>query len=266
MHWLCPHCGEALAQADASLRCANNHSYDLAREGYVNLLLANQKRRPEPGDNAAMLNARAAFLNGGGYAPLLRALLQTLPQDATGQLLDLGCGEGYYLDAIARARPGLACAGLDISRAAIKLCARRGAPLSLAVASAVRLPVPDRSLDWVLSVFAPLDARQLRTKLRDGGRLIMVSPGPAHLLALKQRIYDEARLHPPASAPEGFAQLTLQSVQFPLRFAGPEQLQQLLAMTPFHYRIKDAVRAQLLAEPDFAVQADFQIRVYEVAA
>lgn len=265
MQWLCPHCAAVLLPAGTSLRCANNHTYDKAREGYVNLLLANQKRRPEPGDNQAMLNARAAFLNAGLYGPLLQALLQAIPENASGQLLDLGCGEGYYLDGIARARPGLACAGLDISRAAIKLCARRGAHLALAVASAVRLPVAEHSLDWALSVFAPLDAGQLRGKLNTAGRLLVVSPGPSHLLALKQRIYQDARLHPPARAPEGFVLVQEQAVQFPLQLAGPGQLDQLLAMTPFHYRITDSLRAQLLAEPEFSVQADFRVRLYEVA-
>src|SRR5450755_2086683 len=94
----CPLCHSGLRQVDTALTCANKHTFDIAREGYVNLLL--QKRS---GDVKEMLRARRNFLERGFYQPLSAAvneLVCTYLQDMQGPLhmLDAGCGEGYYLD------------------------------------------------------------------------------------------------------------------------------------------------------------------------
>src|SRR5690554_7386318 len=98
----CPLDGDPLYRSDGTWRCAAGHSFDIARQGYVNLLPVQQKRSRNPGDSKEMVAARTQFLNTGIYEPiaqkvteLVRPLLQ---QDRPLRLLDAGCGEGYYLD------------------------------------------------------------------------------------------------------------------------------------------------------------------------
>ncbi len=111
--WQCPICQHDLVKQEKQFLCVNQHSFDVAKEGYVNLLLAHQKKSKIPGDNKEMVNARHDFLNKGHYAPLVgeisRLLIKavdssfsslpdsTLNQKTTYNVFDAGCGEGYYL-------------------------------------------------------------------------------------------------------------------------------------------------------------------------
>ena len=118
----CPNCDQALIlQEDAqpqTYRCNNQHSFDLAREGYLNLLLAQHKRSRNPGDSDDMIRSRQRFLNAGYYQPLSDAIVTAVAKANTGAeqtVLDLGCGEGYYMQQLHLAslerasRPSLKC-------------------------------------------------------------------------------------------------------------------------------------------------------------
>jgi 23S rRNA (guanine745-N1)-methyltransferase len=159
----CPHCRERLSQADQALRCPNGHSFDLARQGYVNLV-------PAPGDTAAMVTAREAFL-GAGH-------LDFVPLDASGVVVDAGSGPGHYLAAL---QPDVGLA-LDSSTPAL----RRAARVATAVGCDLwkELPVRFGVVDTVLSVFSPRNAAEFARILRPGGRLITVTPTPDHLAEL----------------------------------------------------------------------------------
>ncbi len=264
--WQCPVCQAPLDSTENTWRCDANHTFDRAKEGYTNLLLANQKRRPDPGDNREMLLARRAFLEGGGYRPLVDALDRRLNNfDAAGRLLDVGCGEGYYLQQLLASRVHWRAAGVDISREALRLAGRRGlSNATFAVASSKRLPLLDHQFDAVLNIFAPLDAAEARRLLTADGQLIQVSPGPAHLQALREFIYDQLRPHSPPAAPEGFTLIARDSVAFNIAYQSSDQLRQLLAMTPFAYKLTEAQQTEFIAQSN-ALAADFVISIYQPA-
>ena len=92
----CPICGNPLQTENRSLRCANRHSFDLAKSGYVNLLPGGGTH----GDNDQMVKARTAFLSKGCYAFLRDQLKQELANEPVHTFADLGCGEGYYTSVI----------------------------------------------------------------------------------------------------------------------------------------------------------------------
>jgi 23S rRNA (guanine745-N1)-methyltransferase len=75
---ICPLCRTPLTLENKSQRCANGHSFDIAKEGYVNLLLVQQKKSKEPGDNPEMVKARREFLQAGYYQPLCNAASQLI--------------------------------------------------------------------------------------------------------------------------------------------------------------------------------------------
>ena len=125
MELLCPICGETLTKQDKSYVCGNRHSFDIARQGHVNLLPVQQKRSLSPGDTAQQVVSRRVFLDGGFYAPIRQALC-ALAKDhgCTGPILDIGCGEGYYSAALAEDM-GAELLGLDISKEAVRYAAGR---------------------------------------------------------------------------------------------------------------------------------------------
>ena len=147
----CPVCGGVLHREERSLRCGAGHCYDIARQGYVNLLRSNQSKSKRHGDDKRMVAARTAFLDAGYYAPLRDAVAAAAAEFTAGDadVLDAGCGEGYYTAQVLhtlqqQGRTPSVC-GVDISRDAL-ICAHRRAPeLTLAVASIAHLPVADAS-------------------------------------------------------------------------------------------------------------------------
>ncbi|UTA46634.1 methyltransferase domain-containing protein [Simiduia sp. 21SJ11W-1] len=269
IRWQCPVCQQALALRDRAWVCDSGHTFDLAKEGYANLLLANQKRRPDPGDNKDMILARRAFLAGGGYQPLVAALKLCFAElGPLTQWLDIGCGEGYYARELLKAQADVAAsvACIDISRDAVRQAARAALPgQSLAVASSKRLPLAGGQFDAALVIFAPFDAQEVARVLTPKGRLIVVTPGAQHLLALREFIYPDIRPHQPPTAPVGFELERAQQVSFSIAVTGPGQLAQLLAMTPFAYKLSDEQKTQFAAQ--FTdLTADFVISVYKASA
>ena len=207
----CPVCGGALHREERSLRCGAGHCYDLARQGYVNLLRTNRSKDKRHGDDKRMVAARTAFLDAGYYAPLRDAIAAAATEYTSGDagVLDAGCGEGYYTAAIYRALCGAGksprVAGTDISKFILRLAAKREHALELAVASSYLLPVADRSIDLLLNCFSPLAIEEFRRVLRPEGHFLYVVPSAMHLWEMKQVLYDRPTQRGEGDAYGGFA-------------------------------------------------------------
>ncbi len=254
----CPLCMLPLVRVGGSLKCADKHSFDLAREGYVNLLAAQHRGSKSPGDNPEMIAARRQFLDAGYYLPLAQALVSQV-QPETSSIADLGCGDGYFTAALMERCS--AVYGIDVSRAAIKAACRRSQALNLAVASSARLPFGTNSFAAAAILMAPL-GRDTARVIRPGGRLYRVSAGADHLRQLKALMYPEVRPHQRAALDlPGFQLQTSKRVGFELAVTG-SSVQHLIAMTPMRYRV-DARRmdaARRITQLD--VSADFYLDVF----
>ncbi len=189
---ICPVCREPLIDGGRALTCCHRHSYDRARDSYVNLL-----RTKHPGDTKAMLLARRRFLDAGYYAPIARAVAdQALPRliQRGGVVLDSGCGEGYYLgflrDAITRHTDAdVAYVGIDSSREATRLAARRYNAMTFAVSDIKDvIPVESGRVDVLLDVFAPRNIMEFTRILAPGGLIVVVIPHHDHLRQLRAAV------------------------------------------------------------------------------
>ncbi|MFT4163753.1 MAG: methyltransferase domain-containing protein [Microlunatus sp.] len=178
----CPRCRATMELSDRTLRCPERHTYDVAKQGYVNLTGAAQ---PAHADTPAMVAARAELLGSGRYAALTDALLGEIPE-RLGTVLDIGTGTGHYVSAVLNTRPGARALGLDISVAACRRAARAHPRLGVITADAwAELPIASDSVDLILSVFSPRNAPEFARMLRPGGTLITVTPTADHLVELR---------------------------------------------------------------------------------
>lgn len=257
---LCPLCKALLAQNPLSWTCLNGHCFDVAREGYVNLLPVQQKKSREPGDAAAMVSARRAFLDAGHYAPLRDALLQTLAPLALTHVLDIGCGEGYYTSALTQVAPQVV--GLDIAKPAVQLAAKRLKTITWLVGRSAHLPLAEASVSAVTSLFSPLPVAEMARVLVPAGYVLVATPGADHLASVRSALFDELIPH----VPEKFlttlaAHFILESrldMRFPLAL-NQTSLRQLLLMTPYVWRAKAEKRAALEACEQMQTEAVFTL-------
>lgn len=270
----CPLDGNALAPHGASWRCAAGHSFDVASQGYVNLLPVQNKRSRDPGDSKEMIAARRRFLEAGVYQPIAQAVTEAtlagLSPESTADCLDAGCGEGYYLRQLATAAKGrgqaLALLGLDISKWAVLAAAKQDSHTRWVVGSNANLPVLPGTLDRVLCMFGFPVYPEFARVLRPGGLLIQVDAGPDHLRELREIIYPSLKPERPASpaAPAGFRALpAAETVRYTLALSSPEQIADLLVMTPHLYRASAEGRARATTLKHLSLTVDVRLTRFE---
>ncbi|HSS77373.1 MAG TPA: methyltransferase domain-containing protein [Thermoanaerobaculia bacterium] len=194
---ICPvrHCGAPLERRQRSLVCPQGHSFDLARSGYCNLLQPQDRRSKNPGDSRPAVEARRRLLEAGYGAALLAALEEEIAALRPGAaVLDVGCGEGFYLGSLA-AKGGFEAHGLDLSVPAVELAARRYPECRWIVANADRfLPYAPASFDLALSLDARLSPAEIRRVLAPEGRLLVAVPAPDDLVELREAVLGEGVL------------------------------------------------------------------------
>lgn len=264
----CPICGEALTPEPGRYLCPRGHSFDRAKEGYVNLLPANRQHSKAPGDDREMTAARTRFLDGGWYSPLrerLCALVEQYAPDAPA-LLDVGCGEGWYTAALTEtvAAKGGQAAGVDLSKPSVKKAAKRCPGAEIAVASVYHLPLADNSVDILTNCFSPLAAEEFHRILKPGGAFLYVVPGARHLWELKQVLYDtpyeneEKREEYP-----GFAYREIVPVESQFTLPNAAAIQDLFRMTPYAWKTPKSGTERLAALDSLTVTAQFHIHVFQ---
>jgi 23S rRNA (guanine745-N1)-methyltransferase len=241
----CPLDGKPLNPDSTTWRCPDGHSFDVARQGYVNLLPVQNKRSLQPGDSKEMVAARQRFLNGGHYRPVAEAVHDSVFRAFTGNpgvvsCLDAGCGEGYYLRELATAGDELALSliGLDISKWATLASAKQDKRPRWVVGSNASLPILPGTLDCILCLFGFPVYSEFARVLKPGGVLLQVDAGPDHLRELREIIYPSLKPEKPPGdgRPDGFSVPETDTLGFALKLESQGEIADLLAMTPHLYR------------------------------
>ena len=290
--WVCPVCREELAGAEGHVACNRNHTFDIAKQGYVNLLTDAQRRSRQPGDTKEMVDARRRFLASGAYDRISDAVAHVVQRAGTAaasrwpgacpRLVDIGCGEGHHTRRIDdRLRSGaggldpveLEIAGIDVSKPAVAIASRAHPSASYAVASAADIPLADESVDIAVNIFGPVLAEELARVVRRAGIVVIAHPGPVHLSALRALVYEDPRPHeikdPLRHASERFARVGTMTVTFPVVVDDGELAMDLFAMTPYRWHARPDIAALLTAaaeSPDgFRTQADVIVSTYRRA-
>lgn len=267
---ICPVCGSELDRVEKALKCCNNHSFDIARQGYVNLLMSNKSSLKHHGDDKLMVNARRDFLDKGYYEPLRQAVIQIVTEHAKEhiRIVDSGCGDCWYTAGVYQAlneenlHPQII--GIDISKDALIAGGRRCSELTLCVASASRLPVRSESADAVLNIFSPLEAYEFSRILSPDGFLIRAVPMERHLWSLKQAVYDSPYENPPVELElSGFALADATQVKCTILLPSAIDIQNLFKMTPYYYKTGEKDQQKLSRLDSLKVELEVMVAVYK---
>lgn len=268
-NFICPKCKESLVLENKSYTCSNRHCYDLAKEGYVNLLPINSKKSKDPGDNSKMTIARRDFLQTDNYKPLadrLVILMKELLGSNTGNILDLGCGEGYYTGIISKELNSFNFCALDISKVAVRYASKRYKDINFCVASAFDLPIHDNWADIVYRIYAPSSDKELNRIIKKNGYLITVTPGDRHLYQLREIIYDEVlNLSTKDEDSETLKIISSENLKYEMNISDSKVIENLLYMTPFGWKISKEDHQKLMNQQTWNIEIDFKISVYQKA-
>ncbi|EMC7872956.1 putative RNA methyltransferase [Acinetobacter baumannii] len=261
---MCPVCRQRLELVSTTWRCEQGHSYDIAKQGYVNLHVVQHKHSKNPGDTPESVDARRAFLQGGYYQPLQQAVVHLLKDLKAKMVLDIGCGEGYYTSAMQQVVEQ--CIGVDIAKNAVQRAAKLNDKVTWVVGTGATLPVIDQSMDVCTSLFSPIPQTEILRVLKDDGYLIVVTPATDHLYAMREALFEQVNPHTPQKFVEQLQDLfelkEQQVIDAPL-VLDQQALKNLIAMTPYAYKASPERRMQLEQKAHLQVTASFQIYLFQ---
>lgn len=270
---ICPVC-KAILTADTNiLKCENNHTYDIAKQGYVNLLPVNQKKSKDPGDDKTMLDARRGFLEKKYYDPLISKVVEIIEDnhnsisEGNPKILDAGCGEGYYMSEIKqKLDKKFDFLGFDISKYAIKIAAKKQKEMSFFVSSIKQIPVQSNSMDFIISIFSPIGEAEFHRTLKEDGKIIIVTPNSNHLKGLTDIIYPQHNEHSNRVDnynKELFNKIDEKTLTFNISLLSNKDIMNLFTMTPYYYSTSKEKSQKLEDYDKLDVLIDFTISILE---
>ena len=256
---ICPVCKNELIIENKCYKCNNGHSYDIAKEGYINLLL----NRTMAGDDKTLVNGRINFLKQGYYEPLkqfLENLLADFSPEKSQKLLDMGCGTGYYTQGFANYCQTF---GLDISKNAIKYASKHDKNTTYIIASNKSVPFLDNYFDILVHIFSPFFENEDNRLLKNDGLLILVEPGPKHLIELKNILYKKPYLNEEKShSYKTFKEINHFSLTYSKEINNID-INNLVMMTPYFYTTKKDVISSLKIDKNIILTIDFSITIFK---
>lgn len=259
----CPVCKEPIAkQNDKIYICENKHSFDIAKKGYVNFLLAHKMNSKLPGDNKLMVDARNNFLSKGYYSVFRDKLTELIDQFNPKSILDAGCGEGYYTDGVYQ--PSRNIIGIDISKTALQKAAPKNRNITYIAASLFDIPVQSESTDLLFSLFAPYAGEEFHRVLKKDGIMILGIPGENHLLELKNVIYEKPYKNQVKDYElSGFSFQKVEKIEEKISLESQEDILNLFKMTPYYYRTRQEDLQKIHTLTEFEVTISFELLTYK---
>ena len=273
---LCPVCKDKLIKdaCNKIYKCNNNHTYDIAKEGYVNLLISNQKRSKNPGDSKEMVLSRVEFLSMDYYKPISNKINEMIAEClgknniAKFNIMDLGCGEGYYLTNLKnymnKNNIKANYYGMDVSKEAVKYASKTDKDCVWAVGNNFHIPSCDKSIDCILSVFSPIDINECNRILKDDGVFIRVLPRTNHLIQLRNIIYSEVHLNEKVYTADAYENEYIKesNVTFDITL-NKEEILSLLKMTPHYWKSTAENKEKLEVYESLVITIDMRIGVFQ---
>jgi len=249
-------CSHTLVHSEAGLSCSAGHHFDQAKEGYWNLTQPQDKKSANPGDNREAVLARYRWLQRGHAAGLISALKSLIPDSSPlgseMRILDLGCGDGSFGPSLFQDHAKNYC-GIDLSKPAIKLAAKRWPEATWVLANADRgLPLADASVDCLMSLFGRRPVAEISRVMSPGGCCIVAVPGEDDLIELREQVQKEGRRRSRVDAiideMNGNGLTCIEQKQWQTQIEiGPEEISDALAMT---YRAGRRSEQSLVASID----------------
>lgn len=263
---MCPVCNEDLFDVGASIQCMNEHNFDKSRDNYVNLLSPNKKHSKQPGDDKESVQSRHKVFASGHFDKVVDSLRKEMNYHFGNRcpefIVDLGCGEGHYLQKTWNRSPAVKI-GFDISKYAIQTAAKNRPDCHWYVANSTSIPVKAGSVDILTCCFSPF-FRENIDLIKRNGMLVLINAGPHHLKEITGLLYESDRPHlfDPTSRVAPLAHLKTQRVKYKIAIDNKDALRDYIRMTPHYYKSKKDNQTLLLNKYPDCLTIDVEIFLF----
>ncbi|MFA6877943.1 MAG: methyltransferase domain-containing protein [Fusobacterium sp.] len=270
---ICPKCKERLIKDGKTYKCINNHSFDISKSGYLNLLLDNQKNSKNPGDDKGMVKSRKFFLEEGYYKDISDKLneivSEKLGETSENFVLDIGCGEGYYTGKLKKYLDKNNIEndilGIDISKQAILEASKKYKNIHWVIASALNVPINEETCDIIICMFSKIIPKEKMRILKKNGMIIIVSTGEDHLKEIKEVVYENVKndFYSPIEDMKEFKHIKTYEVKKEISIDKKENIENLFNMTPYRWRSPKKGIEKLFQLNSIKVTIDVNFDVFE---
>ncbi|MGV3162991.1 methyltransferase domain-containing protein [Streptococcus hyovaginalis] len=188
--FICPICQQTFSAQEKRFVCPQGHSFDMAKQGYINLL---RNAKKDKHYDKRSFEERHQILESGFYDHILEAVAQLGLSETKNQvILDVACGEGYYARQLAQMGKNTVLA-FDLSKDSITLAAKKDKDKDVAwfVGDLAKLPLADHSVDLILDIFSPANYQEFKRVLKPGGKIIKVVTASQHVTELRQAALEQ---------------------------------------------------------------------------
>jgi len=229
--FVCPICQKTMGVYDQGrLTCTMNHSFDIAKQGYVNMLTHSSASKY----SKDLFESRKTIIESGLYDPLEEKIAALIGQAKS--VLDTGCGEGSHLARIMAGKDGIGV-GIDIAKEGIVAAARHYPEQIWCVGDLAKSPFAKDRFDVILNILSPANYEEFKRLLKADGCVVKVVPQSGYLQQLRAQFYADSAKETYSNEQtverfrESFPNVTVERVTYTIPLALP-LVPALLEMTP----------------------------------
>ncbi|MEO4054983.1 putative RNA methyltransferase [Solibacillus sp. CAU 1738] len=243
----CPICKKDMEVSEAGkMFCANNHSFDVAKQGYINLMT----KPVATMYSKELFESRQQIIVSGLYDQVQQEIAKLL----SGQqiILDTGCGEGSHLVRICEQLDGAIGVGIDISKEGIIAAAKYYGEKIWCVGDLANSPYKADTFTTILNFLSPANYEEFKRLLAPGGKVIKVVPQSSYLKELRAQAFADSEKESYSNAQtverfkESFNKVEVKRVTYTVPLA-VNLVPKLLEMTPMGWHIENPDAIQLKA-------------------
>lgn len=257
----CPLCHAEMTSSDTGIICENQHRFDVSKKGTLYFMT----RQIKSEYSAAMFQARQRMIKSGMYQPLIQKINEMLKGET---LLDVGCGEGSFLNALLQEKTRTAV-GFDIAKEGVYLATDQPNEAFWCVADLTNLPFAEHSFSTILNIFSPSNYQEFQRVLMPGGRLIKVVPRANYLKELRAAFYPDdvsKQNYTNEKVVAKFREVfpTAEHSEITYEFAIPKERQEdILEMSPLEWGVSAETKEEILKNPIDKITIDLDVLIGE---
>lgn len=267
MFFKCSICDEKLKRGYKTLACENNHTFDIAKEGYSNLILGHKKSKY---DKKLFIARRELNDSSNLYSILISKIIEIIKKyeiKTKNNVIDVGTGEGYILNEISKSfLGGNEFLGIDIAKEGVKKAAKSYKNINWLVADLADIPVMNGNVDFLINVLSPSNYDEFKRVLDKEGKLIKIIPNSDYLKEIrnivfsnhKNKDYDNSDVIDLFEA--NFNKIEMIDISYKVKL-NKEELNKLLDMTPLTWNLSDVEKEGIIKKNLSEITMSFKVLV-----